>query len=83
MALAQSAQDAPPPGSPDGGPPAGMPQMRAQTVQLRMETRSQMLAALTPQHLTLLGNVIGRLATSPTPDLQAAAQQLDSALSPR
>ncbi|GEM_PF-2310776 len=40
-----------------------------------------MLNALTPAHRTLLSNVVGQLAVSPTPDFRAAAQQLDSALS--
>jgi len=41
-----------------------------------------MLNALTPAHRTLLANVAGQLAIAPTPDFRAAAQQLETALSP-
>jgi hypothetical protein len=81
VALAQSAQDSQPMPPAGGGGPPGM-QQRGQMMQLRMETRSQMLDALSPQHRTLLATVAGQLATSQMPNLQAAARQLDSALSP-
>jgi hypothetical protein len=72
MALAlpcvASAQQGPPPGG-------GMMQMHQQM-------RSDMLGALTPQSKTLLATVAGQLATSPAPDVKAAAAQLDAALSP-
>ncbi len=41
-----------------------------------------MLSALTPAHRTLLANVAGQLAVAATPDFRAAAQQLETALSP-
>jgi hypothetical protein len=82
LASAQSAQDgAPMP--PDGGPGPSGAASRGQMQQLRMATRSQMLNALTAQHRTLLARLAGQLATSPSPDLQGAARQLDDALSPQ
>lgn len=83
LASAQSAQDgAPMP--PDGGPRTSAAMApRGQMLQLRMETRSQMLSALTAQHRILLGRLAGQLATSPSPDLQAAARELDRVLSPQ
>jgi hypothetical protein len=53
-----------------------MEQMRT----LRQQYRSQMLAALTPEHRQLLATIAGQLATSPNPDPKAAAKQLDDAL---
>lgn len=56
--------------------------MHQQLAQIGTQARTQMLAALTPAHRTLLTNVVGQLAVATTPDLRAAAQQLDTALSP-
>lgn len=49
--------------------------------QLHRQARSAMLAALTPQHRQLLGQVAAGLATSPDADFESAARQLDAALS--
>jgi hypothetical protein len=69
--------------------PTPNPQMRQAFGQLRsqMETlhrneRTQLLAALTPQHRALLASIAGELTTSATPDYDAAAKRLDAALSP-
>lgn len=82
-ALAQTAAPNAP-GTP--GPGAGrfqeMRQMRREMGRIAAQTRTQMLNALTPAHRTLLSNVVGQLAVAPTPDVRAAARQLDSALSP-
>jgi hypothetical protein len=58
-----------------------MRQMHRQMTQIGTQARTQMLAALTPAHRTLLANVAGQLAVATTPDFRAAAQQLDTALS--
>lgn len=68
LPCAVSAQQGPPP---QGG-----------MMQMHQQMRTTMLAALTPQNRTLLGTVAGQLATSATPDVKAAAAQLDAALSP-
>jgi hypothetical protein len=81
-------QDAPPPGPPPDGAAAApnpqrmaaMRQMREQMVQLRTQTRSQMLAALTPQHRTAIANLIGQAAISPNPDPRVVAQRIDALL---
>jgi len=59
-----------------------MRQMYQQMSQIRTQARTQMLNALTPAHRTLLANVAGQLAVAPAPDFRAAAQQLETALSP-
>ena len=84
-----SAQQAPPlparPGSSaaQGMPPdmAAMRQMHAQMEQLHQQARSQILGALTPQHRTMVANIMGQLAVASTPNLSAAAAQIDAALS--
>lgn len=57
-------------------------QMRAQMDTIRTTERSAILGALTPAHKALLASVVGQLATSVSPDVDAAATQLDHALSP-
>jgi len=42
--------------------------------------RSSVLHALTPEHRALLAQIVGQLAVSDKPDRDAAAKQLDSAL---
>src|SRR5579875_1752962 len=79
-ALAQTPSPGPS-ASPGPGRFQAMRQMRQQMRQIETQARTQMLNALTPAHRTLLSNVVGQLAVSPTPDFRAAAQQLDSALS--
>jgi hypothetical protein len=61
---------------------SAMRQMRQQMTQIRTQARTQMLGTLTPAHRTLLANVAGQLAVAATPNFRAAAQQLDTALSP-
>jgi len=68
---------------PDHGPSAGMIRMHEQMMQARQQVRAQMLGALTPAHRTLLASVVGGLAVSPSPNVEAAAKQLDAALSPQ
>ena len=55
---------------------------RAKELQLHKQLRSQLLGALSPAHLTAVGNAIGALAVSASPDPVATAKQIDSLLSP-
>ena len=82
-------QDATPPGPPPDGAPmtapnpqrmAAMRQVRQQMMQLRTQTRTQMLAALTPQHRTAIANLLGEAAVSPNPDPHVVAQRIDALL---
>ncbi len=79
------AQGVPPPG-PDmaqGSPHrAAIRQMRAQAEQLRVQTRSRILTALTPAHRAAVANVVGQLVLSADPNPRAAAQALDATLTP-
>jgi hypothetical protein len=84
MAVPVLAQEPPP----YGPMPSPNPQMRQefeaahkQMQQIHAQERSQVLGALTPAHLKLLGTVAAELATSTTPDYRGAAQRLDAALS--
>jgi hypothetical protein len=80
--LGAFADSSPPP--PPGGPGAGpMGQVRSQIDQVRAQARSAALNALTPTSRTLLSQVVGQLAVANTPDVNAAAKQLDAELSPR
>jgi hypothetical protein len=74
--------DSSPPPEP-GGPGGPMGQVRAQLDQVRAQARSAALNALTPASRTLLSQVVGQLAVAATPDVSAAAKQLDAELSPR
>ncbi|MBC5806065.1 MAG: hypothetical protein DLM53_09520 [Candidatus Eremiobacter antarcticus] len=49
--------------------------------QLHVQGRSQILGILTPQQRTRLAQIAGNLAIAPNPSLDAAAQQLQNALS--
>jgi hypothetical protein len=68
------AQVAPPPGPPN-------PAMRQQMMRIHQTARTSILAALTPAHKALLAQVVGELAISNSPDVDAAASRLDAALS--
>jgi hypothetical protein len=84
MASAQSAETGPP--TAETGPPApsaAMIRMHEQLEQAHLQVRSQILGALTAAHRTLLANVVGGLAISPSPNIEAAAKELDAALSPQ
>lgn len=59
-----------------------MTQNRQQMEQLHQQARTKILGSLTPAHRALLAQVAGSLATAPNPDENAAARQLDAALSP-
>jgi hypothetical protein len=61
---------------------AAMQQMHAQMEGLRVQTRTRMLAALTPQHRAAIANIVGQLAVAPNPDQRGAAQALDAVLAP-
>jgi hypothetical protein len=50
--------------------------------QLRDQLRSQVLSGLTPVHRRAIAAEIGNLVTSPNPDMDAAAKQIDAILSP-
>ncbi len=63
-------------------PEAQMQQIHQRMMQLHQQARTAALAALTPAHRVLLGQVVGRLATDPNADLAGAARTLDSALTP-
>ncbi|MBV8601401.1 MAG: hypothetical protein JO359_07540 [Candidatus Eremiobacteraeota bacterium] len=79
--VAALAQPAPPvaPPPPMAAPPGADWQ---QMMQLHQQERAKVLAALTPEHRTLLANLVGQLAISPTPDVDGAAAKLNAALSP-
>jgi hypothetical protein len=79
----------------DGPPPPGpalttqntqlhsaMRQARSQMEQMHQQARAQMLGALSAAHRQLLANIAGQLAIAVTPDREAAARQLNAALSP-
>ncbi|MDQ6826958.1 MAG: hypothetical protein M3Z14_07155 [Candidatus Eremiobacteraeota bacterium] len=66
----------------DDTPTAEMQQIHQNMMRLHQEARSGVLAALTPAHRVLLGQVVGRLATDQNPDLAGAARTLNSALTP-
>jgi len=59
-----------------------MLQTHQQMAQLHQQARAKVLGSLTPAHRTLVAQVVGSLAIAPNPDWQAAAKQLDAALSP-
>jgi len=50
-------------------------------MKMHQALRLKMLQALTPANKQLLATVVGQLATADTPDVKAAAAQLDAALS--
>lgn len=56
-------------------------QMHRQMKQIRIAERTQILAALSPADKSLLAQVVGQLAVSPTPDIRGAVARLDAALS--
>lgn len=66
----------------DMTPTPQMQQIHQNMMQMHRQARSQILAVLTPAHRALLGQVTGRLATDPNPDVAAAARTLDAALTP-
>jgi|SRR6516162_9743730 hypothetical protein len=51
-----------------------------QEEQLHEQMRSQILAALSPVHRRAVGTMIGELAITPNPDVDAAAKRLDAML---
>jgi len=63
------------------GPPPDMAQMHAQVHQLTVGMRTALLQSLSAQHRTMLAQTIGNLALSADPDYDAAARQIDAALS--
>ena len=63
------------------GPPPDMAQMHAQMHQLTVSMRAGLLQSLSAQHRTMLAQTIGNLALSADPDYDAAARQIDAALS--
>jgi hypothetical protein len=63
------------------GPPPGMEQMHAQMHQLTVGMRTALLQSLSAQHRVMLAQTIGNLAISADPDYDAAAKQIDAALS--
>jgi|GEM_PF-2790838 len=51
--------------------------------QLHVDGRAQILGSLSQQQRTLLAQVVGNLAISPNPNEDAAAQQIQSSLTPQ
>jgi len=51
--------------------------------QLRWRARADILGALTPDHQQLISQLVGQLAVAQKPDVLAAAQRLDRALTPK
>jgi hypothetical protein len=58
-----------------------MEQAHAKVDQLHAQARLAMLNALSPAHRTLLAQVVGQLAISPSPNVNQAARTLDGSLS--
>jgi hypothetical protein len=61
---------------------AALEQLRFQVQQFRLQTRTRLLAALTPSHRAAVANIVGQLALTPNPNPRAAAQALDAMLAP-
>lgn len=59
-----------------------MDQTHQQMAQLMTQARSRILGAISPAHRQLLAQIVGNLAIAPNPDAEAAAKQLNAALSP-
>ena len=59
-----------------------MQQSHQQIEQIHSQAREKILGSLTPEHRTLLAQVVGSLAIAPNPDPDAAVKQLNAALSP-
>ncbi len=69
-----------PPGSPAPQTGAAMDEFRTQVDDARKQMRASVIGALTPAHRTAIANIIGSLALSPTPDVQAAETSIDALL---
>lgn len=69
-------------GNPTIGPATirGAFHMFSQVQATQRAARNAMLAALTPAHRELVSRIIGELAVAPDPNTDAAARQLDTAL---
>src|SRR5215472_12866345 len=81
--LGALADNTPPPPPGPGQPGFGaFQQVHEQVDKARTQARTTMLNALSQQHRDLLAQVVGGLAVAQTPDINAAAKTLDSALSP-
>lgn len=59
-----------------------MQQAHAKMEQLHSQARLAMLNTLSPAQRAALAQVVGQLAIAPTPDLAAAAKQIDASLTP-
>jgi Spy/CpxP family protein refolding chaperone len=70
-------------GTPNPARMASMREARAASERIRAQARLAMLAALTPQHRTQFGTLVGEFATAATPDLSVTAKQIDALLSVR
>jgi hypothetical protein len=70
-------------GTPDPARMATMREARAAAERIREQARLAMLGALTPQHRTQLGTLVGEFATAATPDVALTAKQIDALLSAR
>lgn len=62
---------------------ATMRATHAEFERIHRQARAQMLGALTPQHRTQLGTIVGAFATEATPDVAVTAKQIDAILSER
>jgi len=87
-ALAQSEPPGPPPdgaaafSTPSPAQRAAMEQFRTAAQQYHIQTRSNMLASLSPAHRSALASLVGQLALTPNPNYKAAIAQVDAMLSP-
>lgn len=76
-ALAQTTANPPP-------PPGHFQEMRGmhrQIERIEMQTRSQIVSALSPAHQALLASIAGQLAIAPRPDMRSSIERLNAALS--
>lgn len=80
LSSAPAQAQVPPMPTPDAATRQAMDQTRARMESVTRTERAQILGALTAAHRALLANIAGQLATSITPDYDAAAKQLDSTL---
>jgi hypothetical protein len=81
-ASAQTPPSAPPAASSHGWPSRkNASPFFQKDADLRRQFRSQALSALSTEHRTAVGNIIGAMAVSASPDPRAAAQRIDALLS--
>jgi len=86
LALADTTATAAPPAPPSAAQMqsrmAEFRQVHQRMEQLHTQARLEMLNSISPAHKTALANLLGQLAISEKPDIEATARQINSLLSP-